>query len=62
MDKDDFYSLSAFANLIIAVVFIFTVFNNGNVVINNWLFPTWLNWVVILLSGYLSYESFQMKK
>ena len=62
MDKDDFYTLSAFANLIIAVAFIFTVFNNGNIVINNWLFPTWLNWVVILLSGYLSYESFQMKK
>ncbi|MBI2046070.1 MAG: hypothetical protein HYT28_01435 [Parcubacteria group bacterium] len=62
MDKDNYYTLSAFSYLIIAVVFAFTIFNNGSVVINNWLFPVWLNWVVILLSGYLSYESFQMKK
>lgn len=62
MDKDDYFTFSAFAFLAIAIVFIFTVFNNGNVVINNWLFPTWLNWGVLLISGYLSYEAFRMKK
>lgn len=62
MDKHNYYTISAFIYLIIAIVFILTIFNDGSAIINGFVFQPWLNWVVVIIAAYLSYQSFQFKK
>jgi len=62
MDKQNYYTLSAFLYLLIAVAYAFTVFNNGAVIVNTWVSPDWANWAALIVSAYMSYQSFQMRK
>ncbi|PIP73852.1 MAG: hypothetical protein COW88_00670 [Candidatus Lloydbacteria bacterium CG22_combo_CG10-13_8_21_14_all_47_15] len=62
MDKHNYFTISAFIYLIIGIVFVLMIFNDGSAIINGYLFPVWLNWVVVIISAYLSYQSFQFKK
>ena len=62
LKKDTFIHVSGFIFLAVAVLHGLRVINEWEFSYDEWMVPMWVSWVAIILTLYLAYSAFQLKK
>ncbi len=62
MDPRTYFSVTAIIFLIIAVLHLTRAFTGWEASIGGWTVPQWVSWVALLVSGFLAYSGFNLRK
>jgi len=63
MEKKNLFLLSAVVFGIVSLTHLLRIVLGWSIVVNGWnAVPVWLSWLAFVLTGYLSYSFFNLKK
>ena len=62
MDQKTFTGVAGVVFLLIAVLHALRIFYGWPAVIGTFAVPMWLSWAALVISGYLAYDAWQLKR
>ncbi|MBX4200042.1 hypothetical protein KW790_01085 [Candidatus Parcubacteria bacterium] len=62
MNTHNYYKVSGFIFLLVAVLHLWRLINGLTVKFGTYMVPTWLSWAAVIVAGYLAYTALLKKK